>query len=205
MIGGTKEFNKYLTQGSGVSRKNLNIMCFTAIFVLGFLYSYIFTLLGKRWLSILYPTIVAGSSGVIGFTGVEPEVSIILTITLFIAYFAGWIHANIVLSRLNRQAHHRLNELAKQKSKTIDTLLEEGLILRLALSEKEESVKALYKAIKMVGGDMHLLNHAGVTMFCYGRFEVAMEFYDRAIQSSTDKKFLKVVEINRRCAEKKIP
>jgi tetratricopeptide (TPR) repeat protein len=200
MIGKNEELDNYVLKAQGISRVGLNIMCFIGVFIFGWLLAVAFEQLGKKgkgWLYVI-PIIfllVVSRQG-------AGELALIATII----YIAGWIHANIILSRYESLAKQRISEIDRipPSDLTADVLLERGLLRSKVLRQTEKALADFASAIQLPGGDPQLLNLAGGQYKAAKRFNEAKQFFDKALELTTDEALVKQIQKNLKFVEKRL-
>ncbi|MFH1094061.1 MAG: hypothetical protein V1739_07940 [Candidatus Omnitrophota bacterium] len=199
MINSNQELRDYLTKAEGISRRGLNIMCFIGVFIFGWLLAVVFGMLGRKnqgWFYIV-PLIVILSISRTSESGI--------VILAPVIYLAGWIHANMVLSRYESLARQRIIEIDSCSSPDdVQNLLEKGLLEAKVLHQKQKAVLTFLKVLEFEGGSADYLNLAGVALFSDKRYEDAKNFFDRALLSAENEILIKQIKQNQVNAEKKI-
>jgi hypothetical protein len=200
MFGGNQELRDYVLKEAGLSRKGLNIMCFIGLFIFGWLLTVAFNMLGKKnqgWFYVV-PIIVC--------LAISRQTETALGLVAVIIYIIGWVHANIVLSGYQSSARDRIGQIERLSGDqlTVDTILEKGILQQKVLATSEAAISTLVKALQMPGGDVQLLNLAGVTMFTAKRYPEAKQFFGRALSSVKDDALMKQIKLNLTNVEKKL-
>lgn len=192
------ELRHYLVAASGIGRTGLNVMAGIGVFIFGWLIAIIFSNLGKggRGWAYMIPYFILITAG-------RSEVPALAVLGLVI-YIAGWVDANMVLSRYQSAARDRIAKIDHYGSIGADMLLEKGILLHKVLGEKQLAVDVLKGAIRTTGGDPDFLNIAGVVMVADEQYREAIEFFDRALASTNREGLIKQIKKNRSSAEKKI-
>jgi len=184
--------------GGGISRKALNIMAITGLFIFGWLITIAFDLLGKGkqgwgYFKVLLAALIIGRF-------FAPPVGILAVII----YITACIHANLLLSRYKSLARERIAEIGNQGEINIDTEIEKGLLFYRVIGNRETGISFCRKALQMQGGDPFLLNLAGVIMSHYKQYKEAGEFFDRVLASTKDEAMIKQARENHNYVNKKI-
>lgn len=200
MIGKSEELNNYVLKAQGLSRAGLNVMCFIGVFIFGWLLIVAFDFLGKKgkgwWYGIpIIIILVSARRGAGELYFLAP-----------IIYIAGCIHANLVLSRYESLAKQRISEIdgIQPDDQTTDVLLERGLLKSKVLRQTEKALGDLTEAIQLPGGDPQYLNVAGLQFSAAKRFKEAKQFFDRALELTTEKTLTKQIQKNQKFVEKRL-
>jgi hypothetical protein len=193
------ELNYFMLKSPGLSRARLNITCFIGLFIFGWLLVSVFDILGNKRTGYFYIVLLWISLAIswtfthwFGYIGV-------------LIYFAGWVHANIILSNIRASAIDRLDaidQLPGSQKKT-DIILEQG-ILEGKVLEEAGAISTLGTAFQMKGGNPRLLNLAGVELMARKKYSFAMQFFNKAKGSTDNEGLIKVVNMNLAAAQKKI-
>ena len=200
MLGGNQELQEYLLKAPGTSRKALNIACSIGVFLFGWLLAVAFQMLGKGAQGWAYVAVI------IAVVVISSRADSPLWVAGIFIYIVGWIHANYVLSSYKASARDRIAQIDRlsDEQKTIDVIMEKGVLQHKVLESGDEAVSTLDAALQMDGGDGELLNLAGCAMLANRRFVEAKQFFSRAISSVKDEAILKQVKVNLGRATKRI-
>lgn len=188
MLGGTQELNDYILKAQGISRKGLNIIIFIGVFLFGWLLAVAFDMLGKKGTGWCYliPLIV--------ILAMSRHNASEIAVAAPIIYVAGWIHANVVLSKYQSVSRNRISEITSipVEQLTADLLLEKGILQHKVLRESEASVETLKQALALpVGSSPQLLNIPGSSMLSEKHYAEAKQFFDKALLNATDATLIK--------------
>lgn len=195
-----EDLANYMLKAQGISRSGLNIMCFIGVFIFGWLLVVAFNQLGKKGIGWLYIVPIIFLLVLSGKDMAE------LGLIAPIIYIAGWIHANVVLSRYKSLAKQRIAEINRTPSSqhTADALLERGLLEAKVLRQTDQAMSDLTNVLQLSGGDPQLLNLAGVQFSGAKRFGEAKKFFDRALETTKDEALVNQIKKNQAFAEKRL-
>ena len=195
-----KDLRNYVSKAKGISRKGLNITCFIGVFIFGWLLAVAFEYLGKKRLGWLYviPIIVFLVNSRDGFIPAK--------VLAAVTYVIGWVHANAVLSGYRATARRWIAQIdgLPAEQRTIDRLLEKGILQSKVLSEFDSAAMTFSDALRLPGGDPMLLNFAGARLCNRKRFVEAKQFFDRALPLATEGKLIEWIKRNQAAVEKKL-
>lgn len=195
-----EEIREYTLKAYGMKRSTLNIVAFFGIFIFGWLIAVIFSLLGKKrqgW-KYLIPIIFFSVLARRGW-----QIYYFLAPTI---YIIAWIHSNITLSRFERLAKSRIKDIEQLSEKKIDTELERGILLSIALHETNFALSVISDALKLTsnGEDPLLFNKAGIILFKNKQYEKAKDTFNFALKNIRDESLKKQIAKNRLKAMKKL-
>jgi hypothetical protein len=180
MFDRNNEIKKYIFNHppATVTRTWLNTMCGIGVFVFGWLLSLVFDYLGKKGLGWAYiiPVLFCFVLAAEAF----PPIGLLGTCV----YIAGWIHANTILTRYQRFAERRIQQLESEQS--VDAILERGLLLHKVMGKMDDGAQFFAEACNMQGGDARLLYQAGVALATKKHFQPASILYQRAASRTRD-------------------
>ncbi len=200
LIGNDEELHNYVLNAQGITRAGLNVMCAIGLFIFGWLLVMAFNQLGKGARGWFYVV------PVIFFLVISRGEAAALWFIAPIIYIAGWVDANLVLSRYESQAKQRITEIEQniESKQTTNMLLEKGLLYAKVLRNNEQAFTDLDRVIHLPGGNPQLLNLAGVQFSAADRHEEAKQLFIRAMETATDDKLVKQISDNLASAKKKI-
>lgn len=191
------ELDTYLLQAAGIGRVTLNVKCALGLFTLGWLLVVSFDQLGKKSLGWYYVLPIVALVVWLGQQGSYAPLAAALAV-----YAAGWVHANQVLSRIERVAQRRVERLSRE----IDTapeavaLLERGATLAKALREREAALADFEAALRLGGGQRPWLNLAGVQACAAGHHALGVRLFERALEQPGDDSLVEQITKNRETA-----
>jgi len=123
LLDGPPELRRYLREARGASRGRLNAILAVGVCAFGFLMPVAFSRLGRGATGWAYCVGVAAL--VLGSLAVP-----VLLLAAALVYGVGWIHANRILSRIERAGRFRLEELDRGIPGREDTSEERALIVQ---------------------------------------------------------------------------
>ncbi|MGA9624136.1 MAG: hypothetical protein WBQ65_06695, partial [Bryobacteraceae bacterium] len=141
-------------------------------FTVGYLLIAIFDMLGRPRMGWVY-FLTFGSIVLLTFESGVP--------VLFVwpvVYVVGWLHANVILSRIESLARHRVAEIDQQAADPY-ALVEKAMLQVKVLRQREQAICTAEKALLMRGDDPMLLYTMGVALFAK-RYAEAKPLLDRA-------------------------
>jgi hypothetical protein len=203
----TKKLHNFLWNAEGLSRKTLNIMCLIGIFTLGIPFIWAYDRLGNKNLGFFYiiPTLLIAWITRHSFS--EQSTSLLLVGFIpVVIYLLGCLNANIILSRNKHSGKNRINQIDQLPidQLTINLLIEKGLIQSKVFSNKEAGSQEFTKALQMSGGEGSVLSFVGNHLVFIKRFNLAKQFFERALLVTDDNNLIKQIKENLAYIDRKI-
>lgn len=198
MLGKNPQLDDYLLNAPGIGRAALNLKCALGIVVLGWLMVVAFEQLGRKFQGWFYALPYAA---IVIFLVRERPVFVLAALAV---YAAGWVHANLMLSRVESLARQRLAELDRADPSThdADLLLERGVLAAKVMQQDDRAREDFAAALRHPGGDAQLLALAGVLASRSERYALARQCFERAQQTATDPKLREQIAKNLAAVDK---
>lgn len=176
------ELDTYLMQAPGISRATLNLKCALGVLTLGWLLVVAFEQLGRKSLGWIY---ALPAASLLIWLSQQDTLAVLLAPAV---YAAGWVHANRILTELQRLAQERFAQLDAEigSAPGADALLARGVLLAKVLERREDAVRDFESALGYPGGGQKMLNLAGVQACAGGHHALGERLFERALQAEGD-------------------
>lgn len=193
------ELDTYLLQAAGIRRDALNLKCALGVVTLGWLLVVAFDQLGKKSHGWAYALPAVTLVVWLGQQGSYAALALAAAI-----YAAGWINANQVLSRIERQAQARVARLTQDidTAPGADALLQRGATLAKVLHRHDDAAADFEAALRLGGGPRRWLNLAGVQACAAGRHALGVKLFERALEVPGEESLIAQIGKNRDTARK---
>lgn len=123
IIGGSDDLKLYVLGADGISRTKLNVMYLVGVFIFGWLITLVWKALGRSAQGWVIIAIMA-----VGIVLWQQNGDTQMAALAAIAYAGSWVHANLVLTKYQRLARSRIQEIDSVEKPSTDLLLEKGIL-----------------------------------------------------------------------------
>lgn len=179
----TDVLHHYLFNASGISRRTLNILCFTGLFIFGWLIGVAYNLLGFKGWQFFVPIFVASILVAAG-----QQIGVYLIFPAIAYYISGWFGANVTLTKLVRTGKKRIAEIDLSNGGAAERI-EIAVIQQKLLHEPEEALRNLEAGIETSCNDSKYLLAAAKASEQLGAIEMADRYLTKTIESSANAEY----------------
>lgn len=192
------ELDAYLLRAPGIDRAALNLKAALGLVTFGWMLVLAFDQLGRKSLGWLYAAPAALLLVGLASQGMPAMLAAPLI------YGLGWVHANRLLTRLERLAQEQVAAIAAATDAPADALahLRHGALRAKVLQQHEPAAQDFEAALDLPGGDRRWFNLAGVQACAAGRPALGVRLFERALQAPGEDTLVAQIEKNRDSAEK---
>ena len=203
MINTNKELDNYLMNTDVTNRIRLNVLLLIGFLIFGWAMEIAYKELGRKWLGRIYfipyfILILLLTPLTLLLKDIYPLAKIAPVAIALVVYSLGWIHANIIFSRLQKRSKIRMLEIENQidENSSCDLLLEKGLIEWKVYKSYKSALVTWSQAMSLQTCDAYLLNIIGVTLANKKYYKKAKEFFDLGLRLSSEKSQKEQIEDN---------
>lgn len=187
------ELDAYLLRAPGIDRAALNLKAALGLVTFGWMLVLAFDQLGRKSLGWLY----AAPAALLLVGLMSQGMPAMLAAPMI--YGLGWVHANRLLTRLERLAQVQVAASAVATDPPADAQapLRRGALRAKVLQQHEPAAQDFETALGLPGGSRRWFNLAGVQACAAGRPALGVRLFERALQAAGEDTLVAQIEKNR--------